>query len=62
VNLKKVYRLYREAGLAVRRRKGRRRAVGERAPMVCRLRRTSAGRWTSWRTSSATAGGSASWR
>lgn len=33
VNLKKVYRLYREEGLAVRRRKGRRRAVGERAPM-----------------------------
>jgi putative transposase len=33
VNLKKVYRLYREEGLAVRRRKGRRRAVGERAPI-----------------------------
>jgi putative transposase len=33
VNLKKVDRLYREEGLAVRRRKGRRRAVGERAPI-----------------------------
>jgi len=33
VNLKKVYRLYREEGLAVRRRRGRRRAVGERAPI-----------------------------
>jgi putative transposase len=33
VNLKKVYRLYREEGLTVRRRKGRRRAVGERMPM-----------------------------
>jgi putative transposase len=31
VNLDKVYRLYREEGLAVRRRRGRRRAVGERA-------------------------------
>ena len=28
VNLKKVYRLYREEGLAVRRRRGRRRTVG----------------------------------
>lgn len=34
VNLKKVYRLYREEGLAVRRRRGRRRAVGLRAPLT----------------------------
>jgi putative transposase len=34
MNLKKVYRLYREEGLAVRRRRGRRRAVGLRAPLV----------------------------
>ena len=34
VNLKKVYRLYREEGLAVRRRRGRRRAIGARAPIV----------------------------
>jgi putative transposase len=33
VNLKKVYRLYREEGLAVRRRRARRRALGERAPI-----------------------------
>ncbi len=36
MNLKKVYRLYREEGLAVRRRRGRRRAVGERAPIGLR--------------------------
>jgi putative transposase len=34
VNLKKVYRLYREEGLAVRRRRGRRRAIGARAPLI----------------------------
>jgi len=33
VNLKKIYRIYREEGLAVRRRKGRKRAVGMRAPL-----------------------------
>jgi putative transposase len=32
-NLKRVYRLYREEGLAVRRRKGRKRAVGMRQPL-----------------------------
>jgi putative transposase len=31
MNLKKVYRLYREEGLAVRRRRGRKRAIGARA-------------------------------
>lgn len=30
----KVYRLYRAEGLAVRKRKGRRRAVGQRAPLL----------------------------
>jgi transposase InsO family protein len=34
VNLKKVYRLYREEGLAVKRRRGRRRATGTRAPLA----------------------------
>ncbi len=34
VNLKKVYRLYREEGLAVKRRRGRRRAIGARAPIA----------------------------
>jgi putative transposase len=32
LDLKKVYRLYREEGLAVRRRRGRKRALGTRAP------------------------------
>jgi putative transposase len=34
MNLKKLYRLYREEGLAVRRRRGRRRAIGTRAPLA----------------------------
>ena len=33
MNLKKVYRLYKEEGLAVRRRGGRKRAIGTRAPL-----------------------------
>ena len=33
MNLKKVYRLYSEEGLAVRRRRGRKRAIGTRAPL-----------------------------
>jgi putative transposase len=32
-NLKKIYRLYREEGLMVRRRKGRKRAIGTRQPL-----------------------------
>jgi len=34
MNLKKVYRLYREEGLKVRRRGGRKRAIGARAPLT----------------------------
>jgi putative transposase len=34
VNHKKAYRLYREAGLAVKRRRGRKRALGTRRPML----------------------------
>lgn len=34
VNHKKLYRLYKEEGLAVRRRKGRKRALGTRRPML----------------------------
>ena len=34
LNLKKLYRLYREEGLAVRRRRGRKRATGTREPMT----------------------------
>ena len=33
MNLKKVYRLYRQEGLAVRRRRGRKRAIGTRSPL-----------------------------
>jgi putative transposase len=32
-NLKKIYRLYREEGLMVKRRKGRKRAIGTRQPL-----------------------------
>ena len=32
-NLKRIYRVYREAGLAVKRRKGRKRALGTRQPL-----------------------------
>ena len=34
MNPKKLYRLYREEGLSVRRRRGRKRATGTRAPMT----------------------------
>lgn len=34
VNQKKLFRLYREEKLAVRRRGGRKRAIGTRAPML----------------------------
>ena len=36
MNHKKLYRLYREEKLMVRRRGGRKRALGTRAPMGCR--------------------------
>jgi putative transposase len=38
MNLKKVYRLYREEGLMVRRRRGRKRAIGTRAPLRTAVR------------------------
>jgi putative transposase len=38
MNLKRVYRLYREEGLAVHRRRGRKRALGTRAPLKTALR------------------------
>ena len=47
INRKKTQRLYREEGLTVRRRKGRKRAVGARAPAACWRFPTSAGAWTS---------------
>ena len=50
VNHKKVYRLYREAGLAVRKRKRRKGVMVERQPLVpwcCLMRRTIRGQWIS---------------
>lgn len=38
MNHKKLYRLYREEGLAVRRRRGRKRATGTRAPLLVPMR------------------------
>jgi putative transposase len=58
INRKKTQRLYREEGLTVRRRKGRRRAVGARAPAPRRRFPTSAGAWTSFTTSLPPAAGS----
>jgi putative transposase len=54
VNQKKLRRLYAEEKLQVKRRGGRKRALG--------TRRTGAGRWTSSPTPSPIVGGSASWR
>ncbi len=48
----RIYRLYREEGLTVRKRRARRRAVGTRAPILVEAKRTRAGRWTSCTTSS----------
>ena len=47
MNLKKVYRLYREERLTVRKRGGRKRALGTRAPWRSRRSRTNDGRSTS---------------
>ena len=44
LNHKKLYRLYREEGLAVRRRRGRKRATGTRSRWPCRRRRND--RWS----------------
>ena len=61
MNHKKLYRLYREEGLAVRRRRGRKRATGTRAPTAVPQARTSAGRSTSSPTAVLPAGASGSW-
>ena len=50
LNHKKLYRLYREERLMVRRRRGRKRALGTRTPMALPIGSTSAGRSTSSRT------------
>jgi putative transposase len=52
----RVYRLYREEGLTVRKRKARRRAVGTRAPILVAANQMRAGRWTSCMTSLRAAG------
>jgi transposase InsO family protein len=63
MNHKKLRRLYREERLAVRRRGGRKRALGTRAPMALpQGPPISAGAWISCRTPSPMAGASASWR
>jgi hypothetical protein len=60
VNWKKLYRLYREEGLIVRKRGGQKRALGPRAPMAIPKGRTSAGLWTSSPTAWLAADGSGS--
>jgi putative transposase len=60
LNWKKLYRLYREERLMVRKRGGRKRALGTRAPMAIPQGATNAGRWTSSRTRSPAATSSAS--
>ena len=57
VNRKRTYRLYREAGLAVRRRKRKRIGLFERKPLPKPTSgQSSAGRWTSSRTGCVMAG------
>ena len=46
MNGKKLFRLYSEEGLSVRRRRGRKRATGTRAPMAVPQAPDSAGHWT----------------
>jgi hypothetical protein len=58
MNAKKLYRIYREEGLAVKRRRGRKRARGTRMPMPAAARPNM--RWSSCRTPSARRGASAS--
>jgi putative transposase len=60
INHKKLFRLYREEKLAVRRRGGRKRAIGTRAPMMAPTAPNDAGPSTSCRINSRTAAASAS--
>jgi transposase InsO family protein len=60
--INRIHRLYREEGLAARKRWARRKALGTRAPIPVEAKpngRTHAGRWTSSTTSSPTDGASA---
>jgi putative transposase len=47
----RIYRLYREEGLTVRKRRARRRAVGSRAPILVKFKPNVAGLWISSMTS-----------
>ncbi len=58
VNWKKLYRLSRDEGLTVRKRGGRKRAVGARTPMAIPQGPTRGGRSTSCRMRLKTGGGS----
>jgi putative transposase len=60
VNHKRLFRIYREERLMVRKRGGRKRALGTRAPMPVPLVRTIAGRWILSPTSSSAGGVSGS--
>ena len=59
VNWKKLYRIYREEGLTVRKRGGRKRAVGTRTPMAIPQGQSSGGHWTLCLTASPAVAGSA---
>lgn len=60
VNHKRLFRIYREEGLMVRKRKGRKRAVGQRFPIPFPSIPTICGRGISFPTSSSPAADSAS--
>ena len=62
INRKKLYRLYKEERLMVRKRGGRKRALGTRAPMVVPQAAICVGRSTSSRTRCGADGASASSR
>jgi transposase InsO family protein len=57
--INRIYRLFREEGLTVRKRRARRRAVSTRAPILVEARRMRAGRSTSCMTSLPAGGASA---
>lgn len=56
--INRIYRLYREEGLTVRKRKARRKAIGTRAPILIEARPMRVGRSTSSMTSSPAGGAS----
>ena len=58
--INRIYCIYREEGLKVRKRRARRRAVGTRAPILIQAAANARCRWTSYMTSSPAAVGSGS--